>query len=135
MSLFLSLVTSLCVYVCVYAEAVAKDLGCPHLEIFRPLCGCVLRRKHHTPLRAKGTLISEPQFSTPCEMQFSRRETGKRPFSRKMAAFPFSRWKNRIYQGVDYRGSLISVPLALRSKIVSGKIQSSCRYQLENIFF
>ena len=32
----------------------------------------------------------------------------KRPFS------PFSRGKNRISQGVENRGSLISVPLALR---------------------
>ena len=32
-------------------------------------------------LRAKGTLISEPRFSTPCEMRFFPREKGKRPFS------------------------------------------------------
>ena len=49
-------------------------------------------------LRAKGTLISEPRFSTPCEMRFFPREKGK----------------NRISQGVENRGSLISVPLALR---------------------
>ena len=30
------------------------------------------------------------------------------------AVFPFSRGKNRISQGVENRGSLISVPLALR---------------------
>ena len=35
-------------------------------------------------------------------------------FSLKKAGFPFSRGKNRISQGVENRGSLISVPLALR---------------------
>ena len=70
------------------------------------------------PLRAKGTLISEPRFSTLCEMRFFPREKGKTAFfegfSLKKAAFPFWRGKNRISQGVDNRGSLISVPLALR---------------------
>ena len=33
-------------------------------------------------LRAKGTLISEPRISTPCEMRFFPREKGKRPLSR-----------------------------------------------------
>ena len=54
-------------------------------------------------LRAKGTLISEPRFSTPCEMRFFPRDTGK----------------NRISQGVENRGSLISVPLALRVENMS----------------
>ena len=31
-------------------------------------------------LRAKGTLISEPRFSTPCEMRFFPREKGKMAF-------------------------------------------------------
>ena len=31
-------------------------------------------------LRAKGTLISEPRFSTPCEMRFFPRETGEMAF-------------------------------------------------------
>ena len=35
-------------------------------------------------------------------------------YSLKKAVFPFSRGKNRISQGVENRGSLISVPLALR---------------------
>ena len=35
-------------------------------------------------------------------------------FSFEKAVFPFSRGKNRISQGVENRGSLISVPLALR---------------------
>ena len=34
-------------------------------------------------LRAKGTLISEPRFSTPCEMRFFPREKGKTAFSKK----------------------------------------------------
>ena len=69
-------------------------------------------------LRAKGTLISEPRFSTPCEMRFFPREKGEnglcRGFFFEKAAFPFSRGKNRISQGVENWGSLISVPLALR---------------------
>ena len=69
-------------------------------------------------LRAKGTLISEPRCSTPCGMQFFPREKGKmafvKGFSLTKAVFPFSRGKNRISQGVEHRGSLISVPLALR---------------------
>ena len=69
-------------------------------------------------LKAKGTLISEPRFSTPCDMRFFPRDTGKRPFPRqkpsKKAISPVLREKNRILQGVDNRGSLISVPLALR---------------------
>ena len=43
------------------------------------------------------------------------RETGlfgEKPSTK--AIFPFSRGKNRIWQGVENRGSLISVPLALR---------------------
>ena len=60
----------------------------------------------------KGTLISEPRFSIPCEMRFFPREEG---FSLKKAVFfPFSRGKNRISQGVENLWSLISVPLALR---------------------
>ena len=34
-------------------------------------------------LRAKGTLISEPRSSTPCEMRFFPREKGKTAFSKK----------------------------------------------------
>ena len=34
-------------------------------------------------LRAKGTLISEPRFSTPCEMRFLPREKGKMAFFKK----------------------------------------------------
>ena len=59
----------------------------------------------------------QPRFSTPREMRFSHARKGKRPFQKKpstKAVFPFSRGKNRISQGVENRGSLISVPLALR---------------------
>ena len=67
-------------------------------------------------LRA-NTLISEPRLSTPCEMRFFPRGKGKWPLQEKpltKAIFPFSRGKNRISQGVENRGSPISVPLALR---------------------
>ena len=51
-------------------------------------------------------------------MRFFPREKGKTAFvegfSLKKAVFPFSRGKNRISQGAENRGSLISVPLALR---------------------
>ena len=77
-----------------------------------PICIAILS------LRAKGTLISEPRFSTPCEMRFFPRDRGKMAFFKeepsKKAIFPISRAKNRISQGVENRGSLISVPLALR---------------------
>ena len=36
-------------------------------------------------LRAKGTLISEPRFSTPCEMRFFPREKGITAFLKKTA--------------------------------------------------
>ena len=65
----------------------------------------------------EGTLIGEPRFSTPCEMRFSHARKGKRPFQRETldkCRFKFSRGKHRVSQGVDNRGSLISVPLALR---------------------
>ena len=45
---------------------------------------------------------------------------GLSPFQRRSffekAVFPFSRGKNRISHGVENRGSLISVPLALRGQ-------------------
>ena len=51
-------------------------------------------------------------------MRFFPREKGKTAFvegfSLTKAVFPFSGGKNRISQGVENRGSLISVPLALR---------------------
>ena len=83
---------------------------------------------HRNTLRAKGTLISEPRFSTPCEMRFFPREKGKTAlvegFYSKKAVFPFSRGKNRISQGVENRGSLISVPLALRAITSKNKLKS-----------
>ena len=54
-------------------------------------------------LRAKGTLISEPQFSTPLrDAIFPTRERENGLFKAKpstKAVFPFSRGKNRISQG------------------------------------
>ena len=81
-------------------------------------CLCVLLSDLES-LRAKGALISEPRLSTPCEMRFFPREKGKTAFFQRgfffeKAVFPFSRGKNRISQGVESRGSLISAPLALR---------------------
>ena len=68
-------------------------------------------------LRAKGTLISEPRFSTPCEMRFLPREKGKMAFVEGFSLkrpFSLSRVGKSHLQGVENRGSLISVPLALR---------------------
>ena len=69
-------------------------------------------------LRAKGTLISEPLFSTPCDMRCFPRDKGKMAvvdgFFLEAGLFPVSRGINRMSQRVENRGSLISVPLALR---------------------
>ena len=69
-------------------------------------------------MRAKGTLISEPRFFYPLrDAIFPTRERENGLFKENpstKAVFPFSRGKNRISQGVENRGSLISVPLALR---------------------
>ena len=40
-------------------------------------------RKFLALIRAKGTLISEPRFYTPCEMRSFTREKGKKAFSKK----------------------------------------------------
>ena len=53
-----------------------------------PIAIAILLRKDalplaESPLRAKGTLISEPRFSTACEMRFFPREKGKTAFSKK----------------------------------------------------
>ena len=65
-------------------------------------------------LRAQGTLISEPQSSTPCDMRFFPSDTGKlttlRGSASKWPIFPVSLGKNRISQGVEDWGSLSSVP-------------------------
>ena len=53
-------------------------------------------------LRAKGTLVSEPRFSTPCEMRFFPREKGKTAFSRKTldkGHFPFLAWEKSHLAG------------------------------------
>ena len=53
-------------------------------------------------------------------MRFFPRKKGKMAFfdgfSLRTAIFPVSRGKNRISQGVENRGSLISAPLALRAQ-------------------
>ena len=47
-------------------------------------------------LRAKGALISEPRFSTPCEMRFFPRGKGENGFCRafffEKGRFPFLAW-------------------------------------------
>ena len=56
-----------------------------------------------TSLRAKGTLISEPRFSTPCEMRFFPREKGKTAvvegFSSRKGRFPFLAWEKSHLAG------------------------------------
>ena len=62
-------------------------------------------------------------------MRSSPREKGKTAFSKekpsKKAISPFSPGKNRISQGVENRGSLISVPLALRVVAISGRVEAA----------
>ena len=58
-----------------------------------------------------------PDFLPPARCDVPHARKGKRPFQRETLVkgrFPFSRGENRIAQGVENRGSLISVPLALR---------------------
>ena len=70
------------------------------------------------PLRAKGALISESRVSTPCEMRFFPRDTGKMAFvdgfSLKMAFCLYRVGKIASRRGVENRGSLTSVPLVFR---------------------
>ena len=59
--------------------------------------------KNIVSLRAKGTPISEPRFSTPCEMRFFPREKGKKailsgPFQRK-GRFAFLAWEKSHLAG------------------------------------
>ena len=52
---------------------------------------------HQGTLRAKGTLISEPRFSTRCEMRFFPREKGENGLLKEKpstkAVFPFLAWE------------------------------------------
>ena len=63
--------------------------------------------------------MSEPQFSYSLRQAISPRETGKWAIFKEKpstkAIFPLSRGKNGMSQGVENRGSLVSVPLALRA--------------------
>ena len=83
-------------------------------------------------LRAKGTLISEPRFPTPCDTRFfptRHRENGHfeaNPL--KMAIFRVLRGRNRMSHGVEDRGRLISVPLALREKCTYHSISTSLHF-------
>ena len=82
-------------------------------------------------LRAKGTLIREPQFSDPCAMRFFPSEKGKTAFSKKnprQRPFSLSRvGKIGSRKGSENRGSLISVPLALRELFGSSFVLQACR--------
>ena len=65
-----------------------------------------------------------PDFLPPARCDFPTRERENGPFKEKpstKAISPFSRRKNRISQGVENRGSLISVPLALSKKMGIGR--------------
>ena len=63
-------------------------------------------------MRAKGTLISEPRFSTPLRHVIFPRDTRKNPLKMLQdASFPVSRRKGSKI-GAHY--GIISVPLALR---------------------
>ena len=72
-------------------------------------------------LGAKGTLISEPDFLSRSEMRFFPREKGKMASAEGFSLerlFSLSHvGKNRISQGIENRGSLINVPVALRAII------------------
>ena len=82
----------------------------------------------HTPPPKQGSSLENTvalaalQRCTPSSvaLQFSSASKVERENSRfkeepsRKAIFPFSRGKNRISQGVENRGSLISMPLALR---------------------
>ena len=96
---------------CINLRVHTKGVMHPHATLRR-----VLRRLF--TLRAEGALISEPRFSTPCDMRFFPCDTGKTAIFKekplKMAILPLSHGKNRMSQGVENRGSLISAPSALR---------------------
>ena len=55
------------------------------LEVFlgKSHFSCIKERIRNYSLRAKGTLICEHRFSTPCEMRFFPREKEKTAFSKK----------------------------------------------------
>ena len=70
-------------------------------------------------LRAKGTLVSQPQFLPLATCKFPTRHMENGHFlqalSFRMTVIPVLHANNRVSQGLnENRGSLISVPLALR---------------------
>ena len=63
-------------------------------------------------------LISDPRFSAPATYNVSHATQGKWQFSSDSSAngyFPCVAWEKPMLQGVENRGSLISVPVALRA--------------------
>ena len=80
----------------------------------------------HYPEGQRAHYLVSPDFLRPARCDFPHARKGKRPkFKDKRSAkavFPFLRGKNRISQGVENRGSLISVPLALRVRLNSPSI-------------
>ena len=66
------------------AKLTVATLSCKFESQFRTiLCKYPFSNAPFSTLRAKGTLISEPRFSTPREMRFFPREKGKTVFSKK----------------------------------------------------
>ena len=71
-----------------------------------------------------------PDFLPLARCDFPTRERENGLFKEKpstKAIFPFSRGKNRISRGVENRGSLISVPLALRQVTRADRPQSDLK--------
>ena len=68
----------------------AKKISSKILPILRPILRPKFRPVINT-LRGEGTLISEPRFSTPCDMRFFPRDTGKMAIFKGFASkWPFS---------------------------------------------
>ena len=68
-------------------------------------------------LQCISICIYPERFSTACDTRFSPRNSGNMAIFRGLASkwpFPCIAWENHMSQGVESRGSLMSVPLALR---------------------
>ena len=73
----------------------------------------------------KAHYLVSPDFLPPARCDFSHARKGKWPLSRVFlwkCRFPFLAWENRISREVENRGSLISVPLALREDAIEAAI-------------